>query len=134
MYFTKKVINGIHIIICSHIDIDRYIPNEYYSTFTEIEYASYIVDKFSIGNIQYVFFPKELTIKIITLSVNEEYRNNNIGKQLYTYAIKHAKQEGMKTIKLDCIGAPSDEHNLYIKMGLQYIDKYSGPEMVGTIL
>ena len=131
-YFLHRVIKDINVIICSSIPIDKFLPNKYYRSVAEIDYAIYIIKKYSIGKIQYVF-QKDPILKIIALSVIEEYQNKSIGRKLMIEALKDAQKQNIKTVQLDCIGASSDKHNLYIKLGMKYVNKKEGPEMIGSV-
>lgn len=93
-------------------------------------YVAYIDDP-KYAHIQYTF--NENILYIEHLEVCEKARGKGIGTNLFLYAVHHARRRGIQNIELDSMTQPDDEHNLFLKCGMTYVDKNSGPEMVGAI-
>jgi len=55
------------------------------------------------------------------------------GTVLFLYACEEAKKRNIELVELDdCSDRYRKPHNIYIKLGMNYIDDY-GPEMIGCI-
>ena len=104
------------------------------SPMNEID-PDYIVGSISI----YVDQGEDDEINISSLSVNETLNEFNLrkagfGSYLMFIAICYAKSLDIQNIKLDDMSdGYRSEHNIYKRIGLEYEDENSGPEMVGLI-
>jgi len=104
------------------------------SPMNEID-PDYIVGSISI----YVDQGEDDEINISSLSVNETLNEFNLrkagfGSYLMFIAICYAKSLDIQNIKLDDMSdGYRSEHNIYKRIGLEYEDENSGPEMIGLI-
>ena len=101
---------------------------------TDIDY------KYIIGSIStYIDQGEDNEINISSLGVNETLNGFNLrkagfGTYLLLIAISYAKSLDIKNIKLDDMSDGfRTEYNIYKRIGLEYEDENSGPEMVGLI-
>ena len=93
-----------------------------------------------VGYISFVLAKKDIsdedeledTMTITYVYINDEYKLNGIGKYLILLSSEYAKNNNIKKIELD---DDSDnawtKYNIYINLGLKYINTKPNPEMCG---
>ncbi len=57
------------------------------------------------------------------LAVSPDYQEKGIGSEMVREAIKLAKENGMKTIRLDALASNIPAHKLYERLGFEYRGK-----------
>ena len=67
------------------------------------------------------------------IDVHSSIKHKGYATALLVYASKEAIKKGISIITLDdCSDNWNKPHNIYIKIGFEYIDSSSGPEMKGN--
>jgi N-acetylglutamate synthase-like GNAT family acetyltransferase len=67
---------------------------------------------------------------ITSINVTKTCRHKGIGTLLFKEVQKECIKHNVKIIKLDSMTKNDDEHNLFIKCGMKYVNKSHGPEMI----
>lgn len=81
------------------------------------------------GFIEVVFHKTMDVIDLQSTVPRHEYATH-----LFLHACREAKIRGINIVNLDdCSDHHRSEHNIYTKLGMEYEDKDSGPEMMGDI-
>lgn len=112
------------------IDLDQSLENRHMD-----------FDKYSIGNIQYVLDTDRRVCIVTSISVKPDYQHRGIATNLFKEMTRAVSREHTTdcadpnrwTIELDSMTNVSDEKNLFCKLGLKFVDKNSGPEMIGYL-
>jgi len=78
-----------------------------------------IVGSITFYKIDLFTFSFQPALEIFNVSVLEEYRGKKIGKQLFEYIIRYAKNNGYKTIFLTCLDTAHPAHRLYESIGFK---------------
>lgn len=63
-------------------------------------------------------FSFQPSLEIFNVCVLDEYRGQKIGKKLFEYTLKYAKENNYKSMHLTCLDTARDAHRLYESMGM----------------
>lgn len=78
-----------------------------------------IVGSITFYKIDLFTFSFQPALEIFNVAVLEEYRGKKIAKQLFSYIIRYAKDNGYKSIFLTCLDTAYSAHQLYENVGFK---------------
>lgn len=61
-------------------------------------------------------------LMLFNMAVLEEYQKQGIGKQLLSFVIQKAREDGYRQISLTCLDSAEPAHRLYERVGFQKAD------------
>lgn len=76
--------------------------------------TQYVIDLFT--------FEFQPCLMLFNMAVLEEYRKQGIGKQLLSFVIQKAREDGYRQISLTCLESAEPAHRLYESVGFQRAD------------
>lgn len=78
-----------------------------------------VVGALTFYKIELFTFPSYPALELFNLGVDSDYRGQGIAEQIFDYVINYAKENGYKTIAVNCGVNSFPAHKLYEKMGFR---------------